>query len=137
MYSASPLRNALILSTAAETNITAAPAKTVTSVAVTLHDTVADNKVLAPGAEIQLDQVVTYSDASTDKRAYFVITGTTAADAEGKWNVVLPDTGTYVDRMGVLHVSERSTYTGLSITAISDQDASKSANIKLAAVGAA
>lgn len=138
VYSASPLRNALILSTAAETNITAAPAKTVTSVAVTLHDPAGGNKVLAPGAEIQLDQVVTYSDTSTDKRAYFVVTGTTADDAaDGKWNVVLPDTGTYVDRMGVLHVSERSTYTGLSITAISDQDAAKSANIKLAAVDAA
>lgn len=138
VYSASPLRNALILSTAAETNITAAPAKTVTDVAVNLHDPVTGNKVLAPGAEIQLDQVVTYSDASTDKRAYFVITGTTAADAAaGKWNVVLPDTGTYVDRGGVLHVSERSTYTGLSVTAISDQDATISANIKLAAVGAA
>ena len=138
VYSASPLRNALILSTAEETNITAAPAKTVTSVTVALHDPVSGNKVLAPGAEIKLDQTVTYSDASTDNRAYFVITGTTAADAAaGKWNVVLPDSGTYIDRMGTLHIAADATYTGLTVTAISDQDATKSANIKLAAVGAA
>lgn len=137
VYSASPLRQALILSTVEETNITAGHAKTVSNVTVTLHDPVDDNKVLAPGAEIQLDAQVTYSDASVDGRAYFVITGTTADDAAGKWNVVLPDTGTYVDRMGLLHVADDSTYTGLTITAISDQDGKKSGNIKLANVGAA
>lgn len=134
VYSASPMRNALLLSTAEESNITAAPGRTVTKVEVKLHDPVADNKVVEPGAEIALDTVVTYSDSSTDGRAYTIITGQTAAEAaKGVWNVVLPDTGTYIDRMGVLHVSENSKYTGITVTAISNADNKQSANIVLAA----
>lgn len=138
VYSASPLRNALILSSVEETNITAAPAKTVTTVEVALETPVVGNKVLEPGAVIPLATTVTYSDNSIDGRAYYVITGCTNADADnGTWNVVLPDTGTYVDRMGVLHVAADSSYTGLTVTAISDQDGKKSSNIKLVNVGAA
>lgn len=134
VYSASPMRNALLLSTVEETNITGAPATTVTSVAVALETPVASNKVVEPGAEIKLVPTVTYSDASTDKRAYYVITATTeAAAADGVWNVVLPDTGTYIDRMGVLHVSPKASYTGITVTAIADADGTKSANIVLAA----
>lgn len=134
LYSASPMRNALLLSTVEESNITAAPSRTVTKVAVTLHDPVEGNKVIEPGAEIALDTVVTYSDTSTDGRAYTIITGQTATDAaEGVWNVVLPDTGTYIDRMGVLHVSENSKYAAITVTAISNADNKKSANIVLAA----
>lgn len=134
IYSASPMRNALLLSTVEESNITAAPARTVTTVEVKLHDPVAENMVIAPGAEIALDTVVTYSDTSTDGRAYTIITGQTAKEAEaGVWNVVLPDTGTYIDRMGVLHVSENSKYTGITVTAISNADNKKSGNIVLAA----
>lgn len=134
VYSASPMRNALLLSTVEESNITAAPARSVTKVAVSLHDPVAENKVIEPGAEIALDAVVTYSDASTDGRAYTIITGQTATDATaGVWNVVLPDTGTYIDRMGVLHISENSKYTGITVTAISNADNKKSGNIVLAA----
>lgn len=134
VYSASPMRNALLLSTVEESNITAAPARTVSTVSVALHDPVADNKVIEPGAEIALDTVVTYSDASTDGRAYTIITAQNAADAaKGVWNIVLPDTGTYIDRMGVLHVSENSKYTGITVTAISNADNKVSANIVLAA----
>lgn len=134
IYSASPMRNALLLSTVAESNITAAPARTVVDVDISLHDQVGDNKVIVPGAEIALNTVVSYSDNTTDGRAYNIITGQTAADADaGVWNVVLPDTGTYIDRMGVLHVSENSKYTGITVTAISNADNKKSANIVLAA----
>lgn len=134
VYSASPMRNALLLSTVEESNITAAPARTVTKVDVSLHDPVAENQVIAPGAEIALDTAVTYSDESTDGRAYTIITGQTADEAaSGVWNVVLPDTGTYIDRMGVLHISENSKYTGITVTAISNADNKKSANIVLAA----
>lgn len=134
VYSASPMRNALLLSTVEESNITAAPARSVTKVAVTLHDPVADNRVIEPGAEIALDTVVTYSDNSTDGRAYTIITGQDALAADkGVWNVVLPDSGTYIDRRGVLHVSENSKYTGITVTAISNADNKQSANIVLAA----
>lgn len=134
VYSASPMRNALLLSTVEESNITAAPARTVSGVSVSLPNPVTDNKVIEPGAEIALDTVVTYSDKSTDGRAYTIITGQTAADAaNGVWNVVLPDTGTYIDRMGVLHISENSKYTGITVTAISNADNKKSDNIVLAA----
>lgn len=132
VYSASPMRNALLLSTTEESNITAAPARHVSEVNVTLHEQVDGNKVIAPGAEIALDTVVSYSDKSTDGRAYTIITGQTAADASaGVWNVVLPDTGTYIDRMGVLHVSENSKYTAITVTAISNVDKKQSANIVL------
>ena len=134
VYSASPMRNALMLSTTEESNITAAPPRTVSSVTVALHDPVEANKVIEPGAEIALDTEVKYSDASTDGRAYTIITGQTAADAAaGIWNVVLPDTGTYIDRMGVLHVSKNSKYAGIAVTAISNADNKKSGNIVLAA----
>mgnify|MGYP004502950811 CR=1 FL=1 len=134
VYSASPMRNALLLSTTEETNITAAPARTVSKVEIKLADPVAENKAVAPGAEIALNTVVTYSDNSTDGRAYTIITGQTAAEAaDGVWNVVLPDTGTYIDRMGVLHISENSKYTAITVTAISNADGKKSANIALVA----
>lgn len=134
VYSASPMRNALLLSTVEESNITAAPARTVTTVSITLHDPVADNKVIEPGAEIALDTLVTYSDNSTDSRAYTIITAQTATPAsDGVWSVVLPDTGTYIDRKGVLHVSENSKYTGITVTAISNANNKISDSIVLAA----
>lgn len=133
VYSASPMRNALLLSTVEDSNIKGAPARTVTKVEVSLHDPVVENKVIAPGAEIALDTVVTYSDNSTDGRAYTIISSQSAdAPAAGVWNVVLPDTGTYIDRMGVLHISEKSNYSSIMITAISNADNKQSANIILA-----
>lgn len=134
VYSASPMRNALLLSTTEETNIVAGSSKTVSSVAIALETPVTGNKVLEPGAEIAFDTTVTYSDKSTDSRAYYIITATTeTAASEGVWNVVMPDSGTYIDRAGVLHISDTANYTGLTVTAIADYDGSKSANIVLAA----
>lgn len=134
VYSASPMRNALLFSTTAESNITAAPARTVTKVEIKLHDPVTGNAVVEPGAEIALDTVVTYSDTSTDGRAYTIITGQSENQADaGVCNVVLPDTGTYIDRMGVLHIAENSKYTDITVTAISNADNKKSANITLSA----
>lgn len=134
VYSASPMRNALLLSTTEETNITGAPAKTVTKVELLLETPVDGNKVVEPGAEIQLVPTVTYSDGSTDKRAYFIVTVTTEKDwTDGAWNVAMPDTGTYVDRMGVLHVSPTSKYTSITVTAISTADRTKAASKLLTA----
>lgn len=134
VYSASPMRNALLLSTVEESNIKVAPTRAVTKVEVKLREAVVENKVVEPGAEIALDTVVTYSDESTDGRAYTIITGQDAATAgTGAWNVVLPDTGTYIDRMGVLHVSENSKYAAITVTAISNSDNKKSGSIVLAA----
>lgn len=134
VYSASPMRNALLLSTTEESNITAAPARIAQNISVKLHEPVTDNMVIEPGAEIALDTVVTYNNGSTDGRAYTIITGQTPADAEKNvWNVVLPDTGTYIDRMGVLHVSENSKYARITVTAISNANNKLSANIVLAA----
>lgn len=137
VYSASMMRNALLLSTTEESNIVAAPSKTVSSVAIALETPVTGNKVLEPGAEIAFETTVTYSDKSTDGRAYYIITATTEeVAADGVWNVVLPDSGTYIDRDGVLHISETANYTGLTVTAIADYDNTKSANIVLAAKAA-
>lgn len=134
VYSASPMRNALLLSTTEETNITGAPAKTVTKVELLLEPPVDGNKVVEPGAEIQLVPNVTYSDSSTDKRVYFIVTATTEKDwTDGTWNVVLPDNGTYVDKHGVLHVSPTSKYTSITVTAISTADRTKAASKLLTA----
>ena len=137
VYSASMMRNALLLSTTEESNIVAAPSKTVSGVAIALETPVTGNKVLEPGAEIAFATTVTYSDKSTDGRAYYIITATTEeAASDGVWNVVLPDSGTYIDRAGKLHISETANYTGLTVTAIADYDNTKSANIVLAAKAA-
>lgn len=44
-------------------------------------------------------------------------------------DVILPDSGTYVDRNGVLHVAPDMSYSALKITAISTQDPTKNASI--------
>lgn len=44
-------------------------------------------------------------------------------------DVILPDSGTYVDRDGVLHVAPDMSYSALKITAISTQDPTKNASI--------
>lgn len=44
-------------------------------------------------------------------------------------DVILPDSGTYVDRDGVLHVAPDMSYSALKITAVSTQDPSKNATI--------
>lgn len=44
-------------------------------------------------------------------------------------DVILPDSGTYVDRDGVLHVAPDMSYSALKITAVSTQDPTKNATI--------
>lgn len=138
IYSMSRMRNAILFSTAT-TNIGEVTTKTVTSVAAALETAVANNAVLEAGAEIPLKATVTYSDDSTDGRAYWILTGSTeTAPTSGtapKANVILPDTGTYVDRMGVLHVAEDATYETITATAVANEDATKLANLVLNKVG--
>lgn len=135
VYSASRVRNALIFSTTEDTNVgESITVRTVSNVSIATDPASAATAAPTPGAEIKLVPTVTYGDNSTDANAYFVITGMTAEDAAaGVWQVVLPDTGTYVDRMGVLHVSPSSTYTALTVTAIASVDQTKSANITIKA----
>lgn len=138
IYGLSLFGDVLMFSTAATNLPTAAStAPTVTTVAVTLAEAVAGNKVLEPGAEIQLNVTVTYSDSTTDGDAYYIITaGSAEAVTNGTAPVIMPDLGTYVDRHGVLHVAEDSDYEALTVTAISSQDGTKSGNIALVATDA-
>lgn len=133
IYSVSRMRNALRFSPD-PTNVNGSVnIPSVTSVAIT-----SDGTTLAPGAEIQLTPEVTYSNGTKDANAYMVITGMSAdAASDGTWQVVLPDSGTYVDRLGVLRVSPTSTYKALTITAIATLDGTKSANLVLGDASAA
>lgn len=124
-YAGSPQRNILALSTQAETNLGSVTTKT-----VEIIELAQKSGELKPGAEIEFTPTVHYSDGTTDERAYYIITATTeTAAADGVWNVVLPDSGTYIDRMGVLHVADDSTYTAITVTAVADMDGSKTANV--------
>lgn len=140
IYSASRMRNAIMFSTAAD-NVRIGTPATVSSVAAALATPVAGNKVLEPGAQIPLAATVEYSDSTTDNAAFWVLTasGETAPDgaATTKPNVILPDTGTFVDRMGVLHIAEGAKYTSLTATAYAAADPTKLANLDLAPVDAA
>ena len=139
IYSASRMRNAIKFSTAAD-NITVNTPATVTKVEAALATPVTGNKVLAPGADIPLKATVTYSNNQTDNAAYWVLTASTETAPDGtattEPNVILPDTGTYVDRMGVLHIADDATYTGLTATAYASADTTKLANLVLAAADA-
>lgn len=135
VLSCSRMVNALRFSTDATSGkITAGDSVTVTSTAVT-----SDGTALAPGAEIQLTATVTYSDESKDADAYFILTGSTETAPTGgvdSVNVILPDTGTYVDRMGVLHVAEDSTYDTIVVTAVATKDSTKTGNLTISKAGA-
>lgn len=134
VLSCSRMVNALRFSTDATSGkITAGDSVTVTSTAVT-----SDGTNLAPGAEIKLTATVTYSDDSTDADAYFILTGSTETAPTGgvdSVNVILPDTGTYVDRMGVLHVAEDSTYDTIVVTAVATKDSTKTGNVTISKAG--
>lgn len=131
IYSASRMRPAIRFSTA-PTNLGSVTTKTVTSVTA---DTADGSKAhVVPGAEVQLAASVAYSDNTTDSRAYWIITGTTetapSANASAV-NVILPDTGTYVDRDHVLHIAPDCEYNTLVLTAVANADGSKNATITL------
>ena len=138
ILSCSRMVNALRFSTdATSEKLTAGDSVTVTSVAFT--EPAANATVIEPCADIQLKATVTYSDSSTDSDCYFILTGSTEnapTDGVDSVDVILPDTGTYVDRMGVLHVAKDSTYQTIVVTAVSTKDASKTANLTLKATTA-
>lgn len=139
VYAASKQRNAIRFSTDANTETPTATAKVASNVSVALEAAVGDNAVLEPGATVQLVPTVTYSAPTgtpTDANAYFVITaGTANQAAKDALPVILPDTGTYVDRFNVLHVSEKSEYETMMITAVSTVTPTVSGSITLNKVG--
>lgn len=131
IYATSKQRNAVRFSTDANTEGAATVGRTVKSVTVATDPAGGVSK-LKPGLVVQLVPTVTYSDNATDANAYFIVTaGTAAQAAAGKLPVILPDTGTYVDRFGALHVSENSDYETIVVTAVATHDPTKSANITL------
>ena len=117
-------------------NIEVATPKTVSSVAYDIMyegDTASANKVeVKPGTVYDLVPKVTYSDTSTDGRAYFIIAAanSTAPGADAaEVALVKPDTGTYVGagyrvvpgtdgRAWKLHVDDYATYDSISITCV-------------------
>ena len=137
VYSASRQRTCIRFSTDATTAVIG-QARTVTGITAALDPTVEGNKVLAPGADVAFNVKVSYSDGSSDSNAYAIIT-TEDATAPTKLpaNVVYPDTGTYVDRMGVLHVSDTATFNNLTVTWVSTVDATKLTSVKLTAADTA
>lgn len=138
-YALSDMRNMLLFSSTEEDNLGSVTAKTVTSVSLALTNTVSNNAVLEPGAEIELTPKVTYSDATTDEAVFYLITdlsATAPTDTSAPApNVINPDTGTYVDDQNVLHVSRNSTYETLNITAYAAANNTKLANLELNKVG--
>jgi hypothetical protein len=133
IYSASRQRTCIRFSTDATTAVVGA-ARTVTAITAALDPTVAGNKVLAPGADAAFKVEVSYSDGSTDSNAYAIImTEDATAPAKLPANVVYPETGTYVDRMGVLHVSDTAAFDNLTVTWVSTVDPTKLTFVKLTA----
>lgn len=137
VYSMSRMRNAIRFSTDPDNVGTVTAARQVTAVAAELAEPVTDNRVLEPGADIQLKATVTYGDGATNSNAYWVLTGSTETSPTGTTapapNVILPDTGTYVDRMNVLHIADGAKYDTITATAIATENQAKLASIVLAA----
>lgn len=115
VLSVSRMKTALRFSTDAD-NVTlgevTAPA-TPTGVEITVLD---EETEFNPGDNIAPDVVVTYDNGDTDGDAYCIITGV-ASDTDGD-QPVIPSTGTYIDRMGTLHIAEDCPFTSLTITAV-------------------
>lgn len=109
IISASTVKNALRFSTSGD-NIVVPTSKTVSSVSASVG-----SNFFKPGDVIACGATVTYSDGSTDANAYYVITGVDTAS--GATVEVLPDTGTYIDRMGYLHISENCAFTQIVVRA--------------------
>lgn len=135
IYATSKQRNAVRFSTDADNIGVTAAAKTVTGVTIDT-DPAGGVDAIKPGDVIQLVPKVAYSDSTNDANAYFIVTaGTAKAAANGTLPVILPDTGTYVDRFGALHISKSSTYETIVVTAVASKDPTKTANITLGSAG--
>lgn len=104
IYSLSRQRPIIRFSTAASTGGTLT-SKTVTSVTATAEPVnIVDT---ADEVTYQLKPVVTYSDGSKDDNAYpIIVEALPANNGAGTNSTIIPDTGTYVDRNNVLHVSK-------------------------------
>lgn len=103
IYSLSRQRPIIRFSTAASTGGTLT-SKTVTSVTATAEPV--NIATSAESAEYQLKPVVTYSDSSTDDAAYAVLVLEQTKNTNAStYTAVMPDTGTYIDRNNVIHVS--------------------------------
>ena len=103
IYSLSRQRPIIRFSTAASTGGTLT-SKTVTGVTVTAEPT---NLVVTPDeTTYQLTPVVQYSDGSSDDNAYGLIAFENVRNSNvSVFTAIMPDTGTYIDRNNVLHVS--------------------------------
>lgn len=128
ILSVSHMKNVMRFSTD-ETNVAidggTFAAATPASVSIT---TASDDGEFVGGDEVQIGATVTYSDGTTDANAYYLITGVTA---DGAAKAVIPDTGTYIDRMGVLHVSNPCEFKTLVIEARATDDPTKYAKVTL------
>lgn len=116
----SRMRNMCLFSTETDT-ITAGSARTVASVLINDTPGIDFAGALEPGATIPLSATVTYSDQSTDGAVEWYLTGAIEAEVSDPTatqpQVILPDTGTYIDRLGVLHVSPDNAYSTLIASA--------------------
>ena len=114
VMSVSRMKTALRFSTDAS-NVSlgnATTPKTATAVTITVAE---GATTFTAGDVIQLGAEVTYDDGTTDGNAYFIITGVTCT---GESESVIPNTGTYVDREGKLHVADDCTFVSLQVTAV-------------------
>lgn len=137
IYSLSRQRPIIRFSTAASTGGTLT-SKTVTNVALTAEP--ASMVDTADEMTYQMKPVVTYSDSSTDDNAYgIIIAATPSAYGAGNYTTILPDTGTYIDRNNVLHVSKSWAnavkYTSIVVVYIATLDPTKLARLSLTEPG--
>lgn len=131
VLSVSHMKNIMRFSTD-ETNVAidggefpASATATPSSVTIT---TASDNGEFVSGDEIAIGATVTYSDDSTDANAFYIITGVTAAGAKRH---VIPSTGTFIDREGVLHVASPCEFKTLIVEARASEDPTKNAKVTL------
>lgn len=148
IISASRMRPAIRFSTDATNLGPATVPATVSSVTVSLVNAetgaAATPASVTPDSSIsgvyRLSSNVVYSDSTQKSGAnapvYYLLTGSTVdapADNAATADVILPDTGTYIDRMGVLHIGRDCEYETLFVTAVSTEDSGKSDTITIGA----
>lgn len=76
--------------------------------------------------------VTTHLDSTTGELVYAYNPSGDVPDVDASsLDVILPDTGTYVDRDGYLHIAPDMSYSALKITAISAQDPTHNASINI------
>lgn len=134
VYSASQMRNALLLSSTEETTLGSVTSKTVTKVEVATYT--GETAVVATNTDIPLSVTVTYSDGSTDDAAYcnasIIADSATANTTDGTPYVPVADM--YIDRQHVLHLGNRVPYVSggkvLMVTAVAAADTTKTAMVQ-------